>query len=245
MNELYDQIGNGYAAQRKPDLKISAFIQDQLQGAASVLNVGAGFGSYEPDHLPVVAVEPSSKMISQRQNSLNVIRARAEALPFKNRSFDAVMMVLTVHHWQDQQKGLWECARVARKRLVIMTWDPASDGFWLVQDYFPDLLAHDLSSFPGIDELGNAAGKVSIIALPIPAECTDGFLGAYWRRPEAYLDAGVRMSISSFSRIAGLDVGLEKLRRDLESGDWKRRYRHLLTVNSLDIGYRLVIVELD
>ena len=245
MTELYDQIVHGYAVQRRPEPQISTLIKDQLQGVSSVLNVGAGYGSYEPAHLPVVAAEPAAKMISQRSTPSDVVQARAEALPFADGSFDAVMAVLTLHHWQDKTKGLKECVRVARKRIVLFTWDPASDGFWLVQEYLPVLLAYDRSIFPGMEFIREAIDRTTVHPLPIPADCRDGFLGAYWRRPEAYLDPDVRRSISSFSRITGRDSGLEKLRGDLASGDWRRKYGHLLAIDALDIGYRLVIGEPD
>jgi SAM-dependent methyltransferase len=243
MTELYDQIGNAYAVHRRPDPKISALIQAQLQGVSSLLNVGAGYGSYEPDNLSVVAVEPSAKMISQRQNRSNVVQAKAEALPFCDNSFDASMAGLTIHHWQDRKKGLEECARVARKRLVILTWDPDSDGFWLEQKYFPEILALDRKTFPSMEEFREALGHISVYALPIPADCIDGFLGAYWHRPSAYLDPKVRMGISSFYRIGEVETRIEKLRRDLASGVWERKHRHLLAVDALDVGYRLVIAE--
>ena len=245
MTELYDQIGHGYASQRRPEPKLYAFINDQLQEVASVLSIGAGCGSYEPAHLPVIAVEPSAKMISQRSSLLNVVQARAEALPFADSSFDAVMAVLTLHHWQDPNKGLEECVRVARKRIVMFTWDPASDGFWLGQEYFPELLAYDRSIFPDLESIRRVFGRITVHPVLIPADCRDGFLGAYWRRPEAYLDPEVRRSISSFSWIADLDSGLEQLRGELASGNWERKYGHLFAIDALDIGYRLVIGEPD
>lgn len=243
MSELYDQIGNAYATQRRPEPRISTRIRHQLQGVSSLLNVGAGSGSYEPDDLPVVAVEPSAQMISQRRDRSNVVQARAEALPFSDGTFDAAMAVLTIHHWQDKKKGLEECARATRKRLVILTWDPESDGFWLVQEYFPELLAFDRSVFPSMGEVRNALGHISVQPLPIAADCIDGFLGAYWRRPRAYLETTVRSGMSSFSRIAEVESRLEELRKDLTSGAWERKHRQLLAADALDIGYRLVTAE--
>ena len=188
MNELYDRIGCGYTMQRRSDPRIFRQILRLLQGVSSLLDVGAGSGSYEPHDLAVTAVEPSLQMILQHpRRSSCVVQAKAETLPFKDDSFDATMAILTVHHWDDLKKGLEECARVARSRVVILTWDPASDGFWLVQDYFPELLEFDRSIFPKMEDIKNVLGHLSILPLPIPADCTDGFLGAYWCRPHSYL----------------------------------------------------------
>ncbi len=214
-----------------------------LYGMSSVLDVGAGSGSYEPADLAVIAVEPSLQMILQHPHRSKVVRAKAESLPFIDRAFDATMAILTIHHWDDPQKGLAECMRVTRSRVVILTWDPTSDGFWLVQDYFPELLAFDRSIFPRMEEIGNIIGHPSIQPLPIPADCADGFLGAYWRRPYSYLDIAVRSGISSFSRMADAEAGLEKLRKDLASGVWERKNKDLLTADTLDLVYLLITAE--
>jgi SAM-dependent methyltransferase len=240
MGRLYDRIGGGYAARRKADPRISVRIASLLQGMASVINVGAGTGAYEPTDSFLVAVEPSEQMLSQRRSRALSVRANAEALPFPGNSFDASMAILTIHHWRDWRRGLAECLRVARRRLVILTWDPESDGFWLEQEYFRELLAVDRRVFPRMDELRAALGPTSIATLPIPADCRDGFLGAYWQRPDAYLDADVRSAISSFARIGDLEPGLAALRRDLASGAWTRRHRLLQSIDELDVGYRLV-----
>lgn len=242
-SDLYDQIGDGYATQRRSDPRIQDFLHSQLQGISTLLNVGAGHGSYEPDNLSVVAVEPSTKMISQRRNRSNVVQARAEALPFSDNSFEAATAILTIQHWHDKRKGLEECARVVQKRLVILTWDPDADSFWLQQDYFPELLATDRTIFPSMEALRKVLGNMSVCPLPIPADCTDGFLGAFWRRPDAYLEPEVRNGISSFSRIGGVAPGLKRLSTDLASGRWHQKYGHLLTADDLDVGYRLVMSE--
>ncbi len=244
MSELYDHIGYGYVTQRRPDPRIYSRIRQLLRGISSLLNVGAGSGSYEPNDLSIIAAEPSTQMISQRPDLSNVVQAKAEALPFKDGSFDATMAILTIHHWRDKKKGLEECARVTRTRMVILTWDPTSDGFWLVQDYFPDLLALDRTMFPSLADIKNVLGHLSVERLFIPADCVDGFLGAYWRQPHAYLDAMVRSSMSSFSRIADIDSRIESLRKDLASGAWERKHKSLFTTDALDIGYRLISVEL-
>jgi SAM-dependent methyltransferase len=245
MTELYDLIGCSYAAWRQPDPRIARCIRAELGDTLSVLNVGAGAGSYEPPDLPVIAVEPSWQMISQRSNCSNVVQARAERLPFMDQSFGAAMAVLTIHHWTDRKLGLEECARVARKRVVILTWDPASEGFWLVQDYFPEMLELDRPIFPTIGELGAMLGRISVQTIPIPEDCMDGFLGAYWRRPNAYLDASVRAGMSPFSRVSDVESRIAQLRNDLASGVWERRHRTLLGAHSLDIGYRLITAELQ
>jgi len=242
MTELYDRIGHGYATHRRPDPRIAVAIHDALGTARTVLNVGAGAGSYEPADRDVVAVEPAALMVAQRPpGSAPAVRARAESLPFADGAFDAVMGVLTLHHWTDARHGLAECRRVARERVVLLTWDPASGDFWLVRDYFPDLLAADRPRFPPIDALLDALGGGGVRPLPIPADCVDGFLGAYWRRPAAYLDADVRRGISSFARLTDVDAPLARLRDDLASGAWRRRNGMLLDLDELDLGYRLVV----
>jgi SAM-dependent methyltransferase len=244
MKALYDRIGCGYTTQRRSDPRIFVQIRRLLQGISSLLDVGAGSGSYEPDDMAVVAVEPSLQMILQHPHRSNVVQAKAEALPFSDNSFDATMALLTIHHWQDQKKCLEECARVTRSRVVILTWDPASDGFWLVQDYFPGLLALDRKIFPKIEDIRSVLGDLSIQPLPIPADCMDGFLGAYWHRPHFYLDSKIRSCISSFSRITVVEPRLEELREDLAAGVWERKNRQLLMAETLDIGYRLITAEI-
>ena len=186
---VYDTIGRGYARQRRPDPRIAAHVTAALGGARSVLNVGAGAGSYEPPDRRVVAVEPSGVMLAQRPpGAAPAVQARAEALPFPDRAFDATMAVLTLHHWADRARGLAECARVARERVVLLTWDPAASGFWLTKEYFPAFIEADRRAFPCIASYAGAFGpgaRVHVPAVPVPRDCVDGFLGAYWARPEA------------------------------------------------------------
>ena len=242
MPQLYDEIGVDYERYRRPDPRIAAAIADALGTADVVLNVGAGAGSYEPRDRAVVAVEPSLVMIRQRRRgSAPVVQASATRLPFRDAAFAASLAVLTVHHWPDCARGLTEMARVTRERVVILTWDPAFSGFWLVDDYFPEIGVVDRPIFPSIDELEQALGSVECRPLLIPHDCTDGFLGAYWRRPHAYLDPGVRRAISTFSKIGDVAPGLARLRRDLEDGTWQRRHGHLLSESAIDLGYRLAI----
>ena len=240
MAELYDAIGRDYRVHRRPDPRIAAAIAGALGPAVSVVNVGAGAGSYEPAAPRVLAIEPSLEMIRQRPaGAAPVVRAVAGNLPLRDRSLDAALAVLTVHHCPDRARGLAELGRVAR-RVVILTWDPGSHGFWLVDDYFPELVATDRKIFPRLGDFRSALGDVEVHTLPVPHDCTDGFLGAYWRRPHAYLDDGVRLAISTFSKIDARP-GLARLRGDLDSGAWHRRHGRLLADQELDLGYRLVI----
>jgi SAM-dependent methyltransferase len=238
---LYDRIGAGYSAYRRPDRRIAARIAAALGEAASVLNVGAGTGSYEPAGPTVVAVEPSGEMIAQRPGrTAPAVRASAEALPFGDGSFDAALAVLSIHHWPDWRRGLAEMRRVSRGPVVILTWDPAHPGFWLTRDYFPEVLGIDRAIFPPLDAIGRVLGSVDVRAVPVPADCTDGFLGAYWRRPGMYLEEGARRAISTFARLSDVDRGLRRLRADIADGAWKERNAGLLERDDLDIGYRLV-----
>ncbi|MGE3174585.1 MAG: methyltransferase domain-containing protein [Planctomycetota bacterium] len=245
MGELYDAIGRGYSGRRRADPRIAARLHQSLEGLASVVNVGAGSGSYEPVDRAVVAVEPSAAMIAQRRRRDRVVQARAERLPLRTGCVDAAMAVLTVHHWGERADAFAECARAARRRVVVLTWDPESDGFWLVRDYFPELLAWDRRVFPALDEFRAAWGRIRVEPVPVPGDCADGFLGAYWRRPAAYLDPTVRAAMSSFARIPGVDDRVEQLRRDLASGAWHRANRALRGQDAADLGYRLVVADLS
>ena len=243
MAETYDTIGVDYAQHRHADRRIARAIAGALDGADRIVNVGAGAGSYEPADRCVVAVEPAITMIRQRPEGAGpAIRARAEALPFRDRSFDAALAVLTIHHWSDWRAGLREMLRVSRDRVVLLTWDPESGGFWLTDDYLPDLLVADSRHFPTMAALREALGAIQVDRVPIPWDCTDGFMGAYWRRPHAYLDPQVRGSISA---LAGGDVsvGLERLAADLDTGAWQRKHGRLLEQDEADIGYRLVVAR--
>jgi SAM-dependent methyltransferase len=238
----YDTIGRAYAERRRPDPRIARAVAAALGGAKSVVNVGAGAGSYEPSDREVVAVEPSAVMIAQRPaGAAPAVRAAAEALPFADGSFDAALAVLTVHHWGDRRAGLAEMRRVARGQVVALTWDPSHPGFWLTRDYFPDLIEFDRRIFPPLSEFEAALGAVEAGVVHVPHDCADGFLGAYWRRPAAYLDEGVRGGISTFSRIGDVAPRLERLRADVESGRWAERNAELLGLERLDLGYRIVV----
>lgn len=251
---LYDSIGRGYAALRRPDPRIAAAVDAALGDAVSVVNIGAGAGSYEPPSpgRTVLAVEPSEVMIRQRRpGAAPCVRGSAEALPVETGSVDAAMAILSAHHWTDLGRGLGEMARVARKRAVLLTWVPPPDAapFWLTEDYFPEILAHDRTVFPsaaglaGMLERATGGGRVSLTPVPIPHDCLDGLLCAYWRRPECYLNEEVRSGMSSFARIDAAP-GMARLSADLSSGRWAERNRGLLALNELDLGYRIVCCEI-
>jgi SAM-dependent methyltransferase len=244
MSQLYDEIGIGYQQRRRPDPRLAAAISRALNRTETVVNVGAGTGSYEPVDRAVIAVEPAMTMIRQRRaGTAPVVQASATELPFRDDGFAAALAILTVHHWPDRARGLDELARVARRRVVVVTWDPSSSGFWLVDDYFPAIVELDRRIFPTIEDFERAFGRIEVHAFPIPHDCVDGFLGAYWRRPHAYLDAGARGAISTFAKAQPRDLesGLERLRRDLADGTWERRHAHLLDRAEIDLGYRIVI----
>lgn len=247
MTSRYDEIGGSYARTRRTDPRIAAPIHAALGGARTVVNVGAGTGSYEPRGREVVAVEPSPTMIAQRApGSAPVVRAVAEALPFPGGAFDAAMAVLTVHHWDDLAAGLAETRRVAPTQVVFL-FDPAcfSDA-WLLE-YFPEILELETERrAPGPAEIAAHLEVRSVTPVPVPADCVDGFGGCYWNRPEAYLDPVVQEGMSSFAQLAP-DVrerATERLRDALTSGEWDRRHGRLRGLAELDIGYRLVTAGL-
>jgi Methyltransferase domain len=248
---LYDELGLTYTATRRTDPRIAAVIRSALGDARTVVNVGAGSGSYEPSDLEVTAVEPSSVMIAQRPaGAAPVVQAQSEELPFDDGSFDAAMTVMSDHHWCNRLKGLGELRRVARRRVVLCNANPALfDRFWLTAEYLPEFLDSVPQRYrePGgwERELRAVFGELELIPLPIPHDCVDGFYGAFWRRPAAYLDEQVRRGISVFSRVApdALDWAVTTLREDLASGAWERRHADLLDRTELDLGYYVVVSE--
>ena len=242
MTAKYDLIGLNYAELRKPDPRIAAAIQAALGRAETVLNVGAGTGSYEPVDRRVTAVEPSLEMIRQRgPSAAKVIQASAEDLPFEDGAFDASMAILTIHHWSNKELGLHEMRRVTRGRIVLLTFDPACRP-WLI-DYLPELATLDELQMPAMSDYTRWLGAVKVAPVLVPHDCRDGFLYAYWRRPGVYLDARIRSGSSSFKAIRNAEPGLQRLREDLESGEWERRYGELLTREVYDAGYRLVVCD--
>jgi SAM-dependent methyltransferase len=249
LSPVYDRIGATYVATRRPDPRIAVAIAEALGDARTVVNVGAGTGSYEPPDRRVVAVEPSRSMIRQRPaGTAPCVQAIAEGLPFRDGAADAALAVLTVHHWRDRTAGLAELGRVARRRVVVLTWDPeARSQFWLVTDYFPELIELDVPRFPTMAALERSLGTLRVMPVPIPHDCRDGFLGAFWRRPEAYLDPAIQGGISSFSLFPRerFQRGVARLADDLRSGRWEARHGALRERASLDLGYRLVVAERD
>ena len=240
MSARYDTIGVNYAELRQPDIRIGITIESALGSAQTILNVGAGTGSYEPAGRQVIAVEPSVEMIRKRgPNAASSIRATADKLPFEDNSFEVSMAILTVHHWPDKEAGLREMRRVTRGRIVLLTFDP-SQRPWLT-DYLPELAALDNAQMPKMADYSRWLDAVQIAPVPVPWNCSDGFLYAYWSRPAAYLDERIRSGISSFWTISDAQTGLARLEQDLESGEWERRYNDLLALEEYDAGYRLVI----
>lgn len=242
---IYDAIGSTYTATRRPDPRIAASITAAIGDARTVLNVGAGAGSYEPPQT-ILAVEPSSVMIGQRPaGAAPVVRAYAEALPLADDSADAVMALLTVHHWADVEAGVAELRRVAGRRVVVLTWDPRvlRAAFWLVNEYLPEAADFDETRAVPVDHLVELLGGARVEPVPVPHDCTDGFGAAFWRRPEAYLDPVVRASISMLAQTGEdtLRPGLDRLAADLESGRWHDRHRDLLGLETFDAGYRLLV----
>ena len=243
---LYDRLGATYTATRREDPRLAAAIHAALGDAVTVVNVGAGAGAYEPADRKLVAIEPSRVMIAQRRpDAAPAILARAEDLPLADASVDAAMAVLSDHHWTDRAQGLREMRRVARRRAVVFQHDPqVGAGFWLVHDYLPTF-ARRLAG-KRLRELMRPLGEeLQERPVPIPHDCRDGFLGAFWRRPHAYLDPGVRAGISVFSLLPEEEVAaaVEALRADLESGAWERRNAEILERDELDLGFRVVVAE--
>jgi SAM-dependent methyltransferase len=244
----YDRIGLSYSEVRRADPRFEAALWGALGDAHSVLNVGAGAGSYEPPDRTVVAVEPSPVMIAQRPaDAAPAIRAVAECLPLEDDSVDATMAVFTMQHWSDVDRGLAEVLRVTRKRIVLLTLDfDVTAEMWLCRDYLPEIAEHDRKTFPSIEHLQTVLPQLRVKTVPVPADCTDGFCIALWSRPEAHLDPNVRRSSSIWHLLPEPVVqrGLERLRRDLDSGAWDRRYGQLRSHAEHDVGVRLLISEL-
>jgi SAM-dependent methyltransferase len=243
--QLYDTIGAAYTVTRRTEPRIAARVWAALGDARTVLNVGAGTGSYEPPGRDVTAVEPSALMRAQRPaDASRCVAAVAESLPFEDQSFDAAMAVATVHHWQDPIAGLREMRRVAR-RVVVFTHDSSDTGwrrrFWLTRDYLPEV-ADLVAGRPPLSEQARAIGA-RIEPVLIPWDCADGFFEAYWRRPEAYLDDHVRRGVSVWARL-GPDAerrAVRSLRDDLVSGRWAERNRDLVALDAAELGLRLLV----
>jgi SAM-dependent methyltransferase len=240
----YSRIGPGYTNYRQPDPRIEAAILDALGPGTSVVNVGAGAGSYEPVDRAVTAVEPSASMRANRPAGRPAIDATADALPFADDSFDAAMSTFSVHQWPDLAAGLGELRRVARGPVVVMTVDPDFDGHFWLDDYAPEVLATESSRFPKLDRIAAAlGGQVEVRTIPIPLDCTDGFNQAFYGRPEVLLEPGARLANSAWSFVAPevQERFVRDLAADLASGAWDAKYSTLRTQPTFDGGLRLVI----
>jgi SAM-dependent methyltransferase len=243
----YDSIGRGYARTRREDPSFRACIHAALGNARTVVNVGAGAGSYEPSSLHVVAIEPSDVMAAQRPRHLAPpIRAGAGSLPLRDGSVDAAMAILTLHHWDgERERGVRELRRVATGPVVILTYDPRISGaMWLMADYLPEIAALDNDIFPLPEVLaGWVGGRVTITSVPIPRDTPDWMLGSFWAHPERVLDAEARAATSGFARMPSdvVDRAVAGVSRDLANGSWDRAHGELRSLDAYDAGLRLVV----
>jgi len=242
----YDKFGQKYSGYRQTDPRIAEYVFAALKNARTILNVGAGAGSYEPTDKYVVAVEPSIVMRYQRLPNGNIpaINAKADNLPFDNDSFDASMAMITVHHWPEIDKGLKELRRVTKEQVVIMTFDPERLNIFWNAHYFPELMEVEKARYPTIDFIKNAlGGNCEVVSIPIPLDCLDGFQEAFYGRPEAFLKKDVRLSQSAWGFLPkGVEEKLVKsLEDDLKSGEWDRKYGHFRTQPTLTCALRLII----
>ncbi len=241
----YERIGTSYAATRRTEPRIAAYVEAALGDARSVVNVGAGAGSYEPSDREVIPIEPSETMAAQRPPHLpRALVAGAEDLPLDDDSVDAAMAIITIHHWSDVSRGIAEMRRVARDRVVVLTLDPDVVSRSWVREYAPELLAFD-REFPRIADLARLMGGAEVIAVPSPNDCVDVYIETVIGRPELLLDPVVRANCSGFARMddAAEVAAVERLRADLESGEWDRRHGHLREVEAHNGGIRLLVAD--
>lgn len=244
----YDRIGATYRSTRRPDPRIASQVHSALDSMGTIINVGGGAGSYEPANT-VAAIEPSMVMIGQRPpGSAPCVQATAEALPLRDKCIDAAMAMLTVHHWGDLAAGIEELRRVTRHRIVVLTWDQTvTRDFWLLREYLPAAARINEEIHVPIARLVELLGGAQVYTVPVPHDCTDGFGAAFWRRPEAYLDATVRAGISmlAYADESSLADGLTRLAADLRTGRWHQRHAELIEQQQLDAGYRLLVSDCD
>jgi SAM-dependent methyltransferase len=249
VSDRYEAIGRSYAATRQEDPRITRRIHEALGNARSVVNVGAGAGSYEPPDRYVIAVEPSDVMAEQRPaERVPAIRAGADALPLRDGSVDAAMAILTIHHWDDaQEAGVRELRRVARDRVVILTYDASVSGrMWLMADYLPEVAELDERIFPAPGTLGDwLGGELTVEPVPIHRDTPDWMLGSFWAHPERVLDERARANTSGFARMPAevVERVVSSLRRDLEDGSWDERHGRLRALEEHDVGLRLVVAR--
>jgi len=245
----YDTIGHGYSRTRREDPLLRARIHAALDDARTVVNVGAGAGAYEPPDRHVIAIEPSDVMAAQRPRDLApAIRASAGSIPLRDRSVNAAMAILSVHHWdEEREKGVRELRRVARSAVVVLTYDATvSSAMWLMADYLPEVAAQDLRIFPSPGQLAEwLGGDVRVDKMPIPRDTPDWMLGSFWAHPERVLDANARAATSGFARMSTevVDRVVAEVSRDLASGRWDDRHGHLRSLDALDVGLRLVVAS--
>lgn len=242
---LYDSIGHGYAAQRRADPRLAGPIHEALGSARTVLNVGAGAGSYEPLDRYVMAVEPSATMRSQRPSALPpALDVVAESLPLDDGSFDAAMAVVTVHHWSDPVTGLEEMRRVARGPVVVLSFDIEVEARnWLARDYVPEITPDNRKRFLEPARIAEILGHATVSQLPVPGDCVDGFFEAFLTRPEAYLSSEVRQAQSGWHQLGPAieQRAVARLAADLASGEWDRRHGAWRGRPSYDGGLRLIV----
>jgi hypothetical protein len=239
--ELYERLGSAYPRARRADSRIGDLVASAIGDARSVINVGAGTGSYEPSDRYVVAVESAPAMSARRPaGAAPCVAASAEALPFEDASFDVAMGVYTDFHWSDRTLGIAEMRRVARCAVVLLTVDSATaDSYWLIRDYFPE--GRDL--FAPVADLLSMLPGADVRPVMIPDDCQDGFVQAFWKRPHALLDPEIRSSMALFGRMPGdeVEAGVDRLRADLEDGTWQNRNHCLLGASSAALGHRIVV----
>lgn len=242
----YDTFGQKYSSIRQTDPRIAEYVNIELNGAKTVLNIGAGAGSYEPTDKYVIAVEPSITMRQQRltKNKFPAINAKADHLPFDDNSFDASMAMITVHHWPDIDKGLKELRRVTKNQIVIMTFDPENlDNFWNAE-YFPEVIEVEKSRYPTIEFIKNSlGGNCKVVSIPIPLDCKDGFQEAFYGRPEAFLEKQVRLNQSAWGFLSDekQEEMVERLKLDLKNGIWDEKYGYFRTQEYFTCALRLIV----
>ncbi|MCB1691163.1 MAG: class I SAM-dependent methyltransferase [Pseudomonadales bacterium] len=242
----YERIGRGYTSTRREDPVVSQYIASALGGAKTVLNVGAGAGSYEPGDRQVIAIEPSAVMVAQRSHdAAPVIRAIAKDLPLADASIDAAMTMLSIHHWAPfQREGVEEMCRVARGRVIVVTVDPVVSGnMWLMADYLHEVRELDHQIFPAPVQIADWIGGGSVETIPVRRDTPDWTLMSFWAHPERVLDERARSATSGFARQppAVVQRVVDAVSRDLESGEWDKRHGHLRELDEFDAGLRLVV----
>ena len=246
MSARYDEIGKGYSRTRREDPELRARIHSALGTARTIVNVGSGTGLYEPIDRHVIAIEPSDVMAAQRPTHLApALRGTAGSLPLRDASVDASMAILSVHHWdREQRSGIRELRRVSRGPVVILTYDPrVSNEMWLVKDYFPELAELDIRIFPVPEEIVELLGGGDVVTVPISRDTPDWQFGSFWAHPERVFDEQARNATSGFARAASMVVDriVEEVRADLDSGNWEKRHGALRALTEYDAGLRLVV----